>query len=80
MPWSWKITTITSSAREVIAELQQAGHRRAGRVAGEDALFARDAPRHDRRVLVGHLLEVIDDVKSTFFGRKSSPMPSVMYG
>ena len=46
---------------EVIAELQQAGHRRAGGVAGEDAFLARDAPRHDRRVLVGHLLEVIDD-------------------
>ena len=42
---------------ELIGELQQAGHRRAGRVAGEDALLARDAARHDRGVLVGHLLE-----------------------
>ena len=48
---------------KLILQLQQAGHRRSGRVAGEDAFFARDAPRHHRGVLVGHLLEVIDDVE-----------------
>ena len=46
---------------EVILQLNDAGHRGAGRVAREDALFARDAARHHRGILVGHLLEVIDD-------------------
>src|SRR4051794_8414132 len=32
----------------------------AGGIAGEDALFARNAPCHERGVLVGHLLEMID--------------------
>ena len=49
--------------REVILQLQQAGHRRARGVAREDALLARDPPRHDRGVAVGHLLEVIDDAE-----------------
>ena len=48
---------------EVIFELQEARHRGAGRVAGKDPLFASDPPRHDRRVLVGHLFEVIDDIE-----------------
>ena len=49
--------------REVILQLQEAGHRGAGGVPGEDALFARDATRHDGRVLVGHFLEMIDDIE-----------------
>jgi hypothetical protein len=41
--------------------------------------FSGDAPRHDGRVAIGHFLEVIMTSKSTFFGRKSSPMPPVIY-
>ena len=48
---------------EVVLELEHAGHRRAGGVAGEDALLAGDPARHQRRVLVGDFLEMIDDVE-----------------
>jgi hypothetical protein len=61
---------------EVIAELEQAAIADPA-VSGEDA-FSREIRRHHRRVLVGHLLERVDHVEVTFFGRKSSPIPSVM--
>ncbi len=48
---------------EAIGQLDQSGHRRARRVAGEDAFLARDAAGHDRRVAVGDLLEVIDQAE-----------------
>ena len=50
-----------SQALRKIRKLQQPGQRRAGGVPGEDPLFAGDAAGHDRRVAVGHLLEIIDD-------------------
>jgi hypothetical protein len=50
-------------ADEPILQLQQAGHCRPCRVAGEDALLPCDAARHQRGVLVRDLLEVIDDVE-----------------
>ena len=61
-------------------QLQQSGHRGAGRVAGEDPFL-----RAIRRVLIAASLSVTfskwsTNEKSTFFGRKSSPIPSVTYG
>src|SRR5262249_33196774 len=48
---------------EMLFQLKQAGHCPAGGVSGEDTLFARQAARHDRRILVRHLLELIDHVE-----------------
>ena len=48
---------------EVVLELQQARHGGARRVAREDAFLMRDAAGHQGGVLVGHLLEVIDDAE-----------------
>ena len=49
--------------REPVLELQQTGHGRARRIPGEDALLTRDAAGHHGRILVGDLLEVIDDAE-----------------
>ncbi len=61
------MTTTTSSCVKLRAQLNQPGHRGASRVAGEDAFLARDAARHDGRVLVGDLLEVVDDAEVHVF-------------
>ena len=65
---------------ELVLQLDQAGHRGPRRIAGEYPFLPRDAPRHQGGVLVRDLLEMVDHAEVTFFGRKSSPMPSVMYG
>ena len=57
-------------ACEAVGKLQQPGHRRAGRVPREDPLLASQAARHDRGVLVGDLLEVIDDAEVDVLGQE----------
>ena len=54
---------------------------RAARLAGEDALLARDPPRHRERVAVRDPDPAVDDRRVVACpGKKSSPTPSVRYG
>jgi DNA-directed RNA polymerase subunit beta len=58
-----------------VRQLQQAGHCRARGITREDAFLARDAPRHHGGVLVGDLLEVIDDREVHILGQEILPDP-----